>query len=73
MVTCVYLLNLGVMNNKIETFNIYTMVANEHEGEKEESNEQPKEDELGIEKFAATNVHIHTIRLCGHAIQPWRS
>ncbi len=51
------------MNNKIETFNIYTMVANEHEGEEEESNEQPKEDELGIEKSAATNVHIHTIKV----------
>jgi hypothetical protein len=63
MVTCIYLLNLGVMNNKIETFNIYTMVANEHEGEEEESNEQPKEDELGIEKSAATNVHIHTIKV----------
>ncbi len=51
------------MNNKIETFNIYTMVANEHEGEEEESNEQPKEDELGIEKSAATNVHTHTIKV----------
>ncbi len=50
------------MNNKIETFNIYTMVANEHEGEEEESNEQPKEDELGIEKSAATNVHIQQLK-----------
>ncbi len=51
------------MNNKIEVFNIYTMVENEHEGEEEESNEQPKEDEPWIEESVAISLHIHTIRV----------
>ncbi len=37
------------MDNKTELSNIFTMVANEHEGEEEESNEQLEGDELRIE------------------------
>ncbi len=40
-VTCMYPLNPRAMNNETRPSNIYTMVANEHEGEEEESNEQP--------------------------------
>ncbi len=44
----IYPLNLRAMDNKIEPSNIYTMVANEHEGEAEESNEQLEGDEPKI-------------------------
>jgi hypothetical protein len=44
----IYPLNLRAMDNKIEPSNIYTMVANEHEGEEEESNEQLEGDEPRI-------------------------
>jgi hypothetical protein len=44
----IYPLNLSAMDNKIEPSNIYTMVANEHEGEEEESNEQLEGDEPRI-------------------------
>ncbi len=48
-VKCIYPLNLRAMDNKIELSNIFTMVANEHEGEEEESNEQLEGDEPRIE------------------------
>jgi hypothetical protein len=37
------------MDNKTEPSNIFTMVANEHEGEKKKSNEQLEGDEPRIE------------------------
>jgi hypothetical protein len=48
-VTCIYPLNPRAMDNKIKPSNIYTMVANEHEGEEDESNEQLQGDEPRIE------------------------
>ncbi len=48
-VTGIYPLNPRAMDNKIELSNIFTMVANEHEGEEEESNEQLEGDEPRIE------------------------
>jgi hypothetical protein len=45
----IYPLNPRAMDNKTEPSNIYTMVANEHEGEEEESNEQLERDEPRIE------------------------
>jgi hypothetical protein len=47
-VISIYPLNLRAMDNKIEPSNIYTMVANEHEGKEEESNEQLEGDEPRI-------------------------
>ncbi len=48
-VTGIYPLNPRAMDNKIEFSNIFIMVANEHEGEEEESNEQLEGDEPRIE------------------------
>jgi hypothetical protein len=48
-VICIYFLNPKAMDNKLEPSNIFTMVANEHEGEEEESNEQLEGDEPRIE------------------------
>ncbi len=39
-VTRIYLLNPRAMDKKTKPSNIYTMVANEHEGEEEESNQE---------------------------------
>jgi hypothetical protein len=51
------------MDNKIEPSNIFTMVANEHEGEEKESNEQLEGDEPRIDYSIATNLHMHTTRV----------
>jgi len=59
----IYPLNLRAMDNNIEPSNIYTMVANEHEGEEEESNEQLEGDEPRIKYFAAIDLHIHMSRV----------
>jgi len=59
----IYPLNLRAMDNNIEPSNIYTMVANEHEGEEEESNEQLEGDEPRIKYFAAIDLHIHMTRV----------
>jgi hypothetical protein len=62
-VTCIYFLNPRAMDNKIEPSNIFTMVANEHEGEEKESNEQLEGDEPRIDYSIATNLHMHTTRV----------
>jgi hypothetical protein len=51
------------MVSKTRPSNIYTTVANEHEGDKKESDEQLEGDEPRIEEFATTNFHIHTTRV----------
>jgi hypothetical protein len=45
----IYLLDPKAMDNKTEPSNIFTMVANEHEGEEEDSNEQLEGDKPRIE------------------------
>jgi hypothetical protein len=62
-VTSIYFLNLKAMDNKTGPSNIYTMIANEHEGEEEESNEQHEGDEPGIEESITTDLHIQTTKV----------
>jgi hypothetical protein len=51
------------MDSKTRPSNIYTMVANEHEKDEKESNEQLEGDEPIIEKFVTINLHIHMTRV----------
>lgn len=51
------------MDSKTKPSNIYTTVANEHERDEKESNEQLEGDEPRIEEFATINLHIHTTRV----------